>query len=70
MKMEQIPLDFGNTSSSQQTSVTKVSWKNDPNIKPDTSKFPDSENIINIEFKNGEWVAMYKSDDAGDMYKR
>lgn len=55
---EQIPLNL------------EVDWKNNPNIKPVTSKFPDSDNIINIEFRNGEWIAIYKSDDAGEMYRR
>ena len=56
--MEQIPLNF------------EVDWKHNQNIKPENSKFPESENIINIEFKNGEWIAIYKPDDAGEMYRR
>ncbi len=67
---EQIPMDFGDTSSNQQASATALSWKNNPNIKPDASQFPDSENIINIEFRNGEWMVIYRPDDAGEMYKR
>lgn len=64
--MEQIPLDFGNTSNSQQVSTTSISWKNNPDIKPDASQFPDSDNIIDITFMNGMWVAFYKPDDPKD----
>lgn len=56
--MEQIPFNF------------EIDWKHNPNVKPDISKFPDSDSIIDIEFKSGGWVAIYKPDDASEMYKR
>ncbi len=56
--MEQTPFNF------------EVDWKHNQNIKPEALQFLDSENIINIEFRNGEWVAIYKPDDAGEMYRR
>lgn len=37
----------------------------DQTIKPKFSKFPDPENVIDVEWKSalGKWVAIYKSDE-------
>ena len=56
--MEQRPFNFD------------TPWQEDPNVKPDFSKFPESENITEVKFIDGKWRAFYRNDDPGEMYRR